>query len=366
MNTDDTGAAPISRREALVKLAAAGSGALLSDGLALAVESQPLQTTMGIVSYAFGIHQKNRWNGKHAGLSPALALLEEAHRLGAAGIMADLTTEDKAQVGDLRRRAERYEMYFEASIMPPKNAEDVQRFETDVVAAQMAGATLARTVILPGRRYEQFKTFQEFRDFEKRGRHSLELAAPVLARNKFRLAVENHKDERIPEKLETLRSVGSEFIGICVDIGNSFTLLEDPLETVRAFAPFALTVHLKDQAVREKDEGFWFADAALGEGFLDLPAIVKTLREAKPQIHFGLETITRDPLNVPVLSPSFWATMPDVPASDLAHTLKLVKTHASPKPFARVSALPVKKQLAFELRNIQHSIDYARDRLGLV
>ncbi len=358
-------AARLRRREALRILAAAGCAALCRAPLGGASEPKPRLTGMGVVSYAFGIHLKNRWRGKYPNLSPALALLEETHRLGGAGIMADLGSATAAQSDELRRRAEQYGMYFEASIMPPKSQDDLPRFGTEVLAAKNAGANLARTVIMPGRRYEQFKSLAEFREFQNRGRQSLQLAAPVLARHQFRLAVENHKDERVPEKLETLKQIGSEFIGLCVDVGNSFTLLEDPLETVRAFAPFALTVHLKDQAVRENEHGFWFADAALGEGFLDLPAIVKTLRDANPRVHFGLETITRDPLNVPVLSGTFWSSMPDVPASELARTLRTVKAHPSAKPFTCVSQLSVRAQLALEERNIRRSLDYARNHVHL-
>jgi sugar phosphate isomerase/epimerase len=354
----------INRREALMTLSAAGS-ALLVPSLPATGETSSRKTSMGIVIYAFGIHQKNQWGGRHQGLPPALAMLEESHRLGAGAIMVDLSAKDTAHAAELRRRAEQYEMFVEGSIMPPKTADDVSRFEEDVRVAQTAGADLARTVIMPGRRYEQFKSLAEFREYEQRGLQSLQLATPVLARHKFRLAVENHKDQRVAEKLDTLKKVGSEFIGICVDAGNSFTLMEDPLETAGAFAPYALTVHIKDQAVRENDDGFWFADMAMGEGFLDLHAMIKTLREANPKIRFNLETITRDALNVPILTSDFWATMPDVPARDLARTLKVIKTRSHPKPFPMVSQLSVDQQLALELGNIERSIVYAREQLGL-
>ena len=183
---------------------------------------------MGIVTYALGIHQKNHWAGRHEGLSPALALLEEAHLFGAGGIQVDLTAADAPQIQELRRRAEQHGMFIEASIQPPKDADDVARFEKDVRLAKDAGATLARTVIFPGRRYEQFKSMDDYRDHERRAQESLQLAAPVLSRERFRLAVENHKDQRIGEKLATLKHVGSEFIGVCIDFGNNFTLLEDP------------------------------------------------------------------------------------------------------------------------------------------
>ena len=129
--------------------------------------------------------------------------------------------------------------------------------------AKEAGATLARTVLMPGRRYEQFKTLAEFRESEKRALKSLQLAEPVVARNRFRLAVENHKDQLIPEKLETLKRVGSEWIGLCVDVANNFALMEDPLDTMRAFAPFALTVHIKDMVAQVYPDGWLLADVAL-------------------------------------------------------------------------------------------------------
>jgi sugar phosphate isomerase/epimerase len=355
----------MTRREALGTLAASAAGLLLSSK-SLGAEPASRKTTMGIVTYAFGIHQKNNWGGRHQGLTPALALLEESHQLGAAGIQADLVSADVPYAAELKRRAEQYGMYVEASIMPPKSADDVSRFENAIQLAQACGATLARTVIMPGRRYEQFKSLAEFRQYEQQGLQSLQRAEPILARYKFRLAVENHKDQRISEKLATIKRVSSEFVGICVDVGNSFTLLEDPIETVQAYAPWAFTVHFKDQAVRENPQGFWFADVALGQGFLDLPTLIRILRAAKPDVHFNLETITRDPLNVPIMRNDYWVTLPETPARELIRTLQVLKSQAAPKPFVLVSKLHLKQQLAFELHNVQQSLTYASDKLGLV
>jgi sugar phosphate isomerase/epimerase len=179
------------------------------------------------------------------------------------------------------------------------------------------------------------------------------------------LAVENHKDQRISEKLELLKRLSSEFIGLCVDVGNNFTLMEDPLDTARAFAPWAFTVHFKDHAVREYEEGFLFSDVALGDGFLDLPALVKVLRDARKDVRFNLESITRDPLKVPVLTDAYWATLPDTPPRDLARTLRVVKAQAHREPFPIVSKLAQAEQLELERRTVERSIAYARDRLSL-
>ena len=347
-------------------LGCSGAGLLLAGGRAGAADSSSTKTRMGIVSYAFGIHQKNNWGGRHQGLTPALALLEESHNLGAAGIQVELGPGDASYATELRRKADGYGMYIEASINPPHSKDDIPRFEKNVLLAQSCGATLARTVIMPGRRYEQFRSLAEFRQYQQRGLQSLRWAEPVLARHKFRLAVENHKDQRIPEKLATLKGVSSQYVGICVDVGNSFTLMEDPLDTVRAFAPWAFTVHFKDQAVLENAVGFWFADVALGEGFLDLPSMLKMLRGANPNLHLNLETISRDPLTVPIFKNDYWVTLPDTPAQELVRTLRVLKSQFSTKPFVMVSQLPVDQQLAFELGNVQRSIAYARNTLGLV
>jgi sugar phosphate isomerase/epimerase len=358
---------PVTRREALWRLSSASSVLLLGATPGRAAEVAPRQTRMGLVTYAFGIHQKNKWAGRHEGLVPALALLEEAHRLGAAGIQVEIgaTPADATMATELRRRAESYQMYLEATFSPPKGTEDVERFGGAVRNAQAAGATLARGVIMPGRRYEEFKSLDQFRAAQQAGRHSLELAAPILAKNNFKFAIENHKDERIEEKIETLRRVGSEHIGLCVDVGNSFTLLEDPLEVARAYAPYAFTAHFKDQAVRPAPDGFWFADVALGQGFLDLPSLVSTLHQAKPGLHLNLEVITRDPLRVPVLTEDFWVTLPEVPARALARTLNTVRAHASPTAFQMISSLSPDQQMAAELANVERSFAFARDRLGL-
>ena len=238
----------------------------------------------------------------------------------------------------LRAAAEGYGMFVEGIAGLPADKAAAERFDAEIRTARRAGAGVVRVVMLPGRRYEQFKSAEEYRQAVQQGLKSLELAEPIAARHGVRLALENHKGQRVPERLEVLKRMSSEHLGACVDVGNSFALLEDPLETVRAYAPWAAAVHLKDQAVREYDDGFLFADAALGDGFLDLQAMVAILEEANPAVQFSLETITRDPLKVPCLTEAYWATFGDVPGSDLARTLRTVRAHAAGQ-LAEVSGL---------------------------
>ena len=290
--------------------------------------------------------------------------LEYCHDLGAGGIQAPLgvLADDEAEA--LAAQADRWGMFIEGSVSPPFKDSELDRFEAQIRSAARAGARSVRTVILPGRRYERFTSWEEFLRFCDRGAQAVRRAAPIVERHRVQLAIENHKDQRLEMRLPLLEEISSEYVGACVDTGNSFALLEDPTEVVEAFAPWAVSVHLKDQAVRENEDGFWFADVALGEGFLNLPKMVRVLQQAKPGIHFSLETITRDPLTVPCLTDRYWTVMQDAGGPDLARTLRVVREHESDS-LQQVSGLSLEDQVAVESANVRRSLDYARQRLGL-
>ena len=57
---------------------------------------------------------------------------------------------------------------------------------------------------------------EKFAEYEKRGRRSIELAEPVIARHRIPLAVENHKTYRIAEFVSLLSHVASPWVGVCL------------------------------------------------------------------------------------------------------------------------------------------------------
>ncbi len=356
----------MNRRKMLFTLTGGVSASVLGAPAALFGEAAPGRTRLGLCIYCLGIRARAvRSGGGRKDFADPANFLEFCRGLGAGGIQLPLGAKEDAYAAQLRRKAETWEMFVEGIAGLPRSRPDVERFDAEVRTAKLAGAEVIRVVMIPGRRYERFDSADEFRDFTERGIKSLELAEPVAARHRVRLAVENHKDQRVGERLEVLEHLSSEHVGMCVDTGNSFALLEDPIEVVRAYAPWAFSVHLKDQAVREYEDGFLFADAALGEGFLDLGQMVDILRGANPQVHFSLEVITRDPLEVPCLTEKYWATFADVPGRDLARTLRMVRAHASSEPLPRIGHLPLKEQVAREDENVRKCLAYARDHLGL-
>jgi 3-oxoisoapionate decarboxylase len=342
-------------------VAAAWMGRVAAGG---AAEPKP-RTGLGIVLYSCGLRQRARKN-RNAGddLFEPLAFLEHCRQLGAGGIQLPLGVREEEYTRRLRRQAEQYGMFVEGMAGAPGDRGGVERFEAELRTAARAGVRDVRLVLFPGRRYETFASADEFRQATERARLALERAAPAAERQRVRLAVENHKDQRAAERVALLARISSEWVGACVDVGNNLALLEDPLQFVETLAPWAFSVHLKDQAVREYEDGFLFADVPLGQGFIDLKAIAAVLRKAKPDARFSLELITRDPLKVPCLTEKYWATLEGVPGSELARTLRTVRKHQAAE-LPQVSSLSPEEQLLREQQNLQASLAYAREQLGM-
>jgi 3-oxoisoapionate decarboxylase len=315
--------------------------------------------SFGIVIHSYPIRSREK------GFAEPIKFLEFCRERGADGVQLSLGHLSAEQAKELRSAAEKHGMYVEGSIRPPKDKGDVERFEKEIVTSCECGATVVRTVMSPGRRYETFKSAKEFAAFAEQALASLRLAEPVMAKRKVTLAVENHKDFRSDELIGVMKAISSERVGVCVDTGNSIALLEPASETVTALAPWAASCHLKDMGVEESTDGFLLAEVPLGDGFLDMKGIVETLRKARPTIRFSLEMITRDPLRIPCLTDEYWATLERVNGKELARALAMVKKHAGKEPLPRISKLKAEAQLEAEDRNVRLSLKIGRSMLGL-
>lgn len=319
---------------------------------------------LGVVQYSYALRLSADRAASKTGFSDPLTFLEHCHDLGAGGVQTGLGTRDKDYLARLRKNVETYGMDLEGTIRLPKDRAELERFTAEARCAREAGVKVLRTVLMGGRRYEQFTRSEDFRRAREQAEQFIKLAEPIVAKHDLLLAIENHKDYRAEELMDLLRRLGSRHVGVCVDTGNSIALLEDPLEVVQTLAPRAFTVHLKDMAVAEYEEGFLLAEVPLGEGFLDLPKMIAILRESRPEIRFNLEMITRDPLRVPCLTEKYWTTA-TASGRDLARTLARIRKHKPKRPLPRISGKETKEQLASEDENVRKSLAYAREHLNL-
>lgn len=352
----------ITRRESLAAMLAA-TASLAS--VASAADERPTTSSLGLV--AFDCSLRRKWlqqRDPKFDLFEPLAFLKHCHSVGAGGMQASLGVLDATRVKALRDFAAEHSLFIDGIVNPPKDDGDLARFEAEIRTAAEVGALAVRTVVMPGRRYEQFKSLADVREAETKAVKMLELAAPIVTKHRVKLAVENHKDQRIDERLALYKHLRCEYIGATVDTGNSFALLDDPYGAIEALAPYAFSVHFKDQALREYEHGFLLADIPLGQGSFDMQRIAAILKRAKPDIRMVLELITRDPLKVTCLTDKYWATMSSVSGSDLARTLRFVREHPA-KNLQDVGSLSLDKQVELEDANIAASLKYAREELAL-
>jgi sugar phosphate isomerase/epimerase len=304
--------------------------------------------------------------GTAAGL-PAEAFVDLVRSFGGSGAQIDLAQLGSADAQERKRvRAalERHGLFAELSV-PARSLEDPEAFARSASAARDLGVTRLRVALLSGRRYEDFHRMEDWRSFVERWRQALPRAATWLEREGLQAGIENHKDYLAAELAEMLRRVGSPHLGACVDFGNNLALLEDPLATIEALAPYAVTTHVKDMAVRPYEGGFELSEVPLGQGILSLARMIETLQKARPDVHFMLEMITRDPLRVPYLDDGYWATYerPDRVREEAFRTAVLSK--ASREPLPRITGLTPEQMLASEDANVRACVAYAKGTLRL-
>jgi sugar phosphate isomerase/epimerase len=340
-------------RRDFLKTTPAGGAALAA--VAANLRGDVPGTTMGVVQYSFSRNPHTR---------SALDFLEYCHSLGAGGVQVSLDSIEPHYTARIRSLSEQLGMYFEAILGLPRGG-GAETFERYVIAAKQAGASCARVACLSGRRYENFSSLAEWKQFVVDSHRRLDLAVPILEKHKLAAGIENHKDWTANELVGLIRKYSSEYLGACIDAGNNLAMLDDPMDLVRKLAPYAVSTHFKDMAVEPYADGFLLSGVPLGRGILDLRHMIETIHRARPRTHFSLEMITRDPLKVPCLTDKYWVTFPGRNGVYLARTLRLVRDDEPLHPLPTVSGLgPAARQKA-ELENVVASLRDARENLGL-
>jgi 3-oxoisoapionate decarboxylase len=344
----------VMRRNFLKTVAAGASIPFAAGSHAFNAEPSP-RTSMGIVQYSFSSSPHSR---------SAYDFLEYCSTLGAGGIQIGLDSLEPDVLDKLRRRTAELGMYFEAIVSLPEG-DTLGDFERHVAAAQQAGAVCLRSACLNGRRYESFSSLDEWKNFVTESHRKIAQAVPILEKHRMPLGLENHKDWTADEMVALLERHASEWLGVCLDMGNNISLLDDPREVVEKLAPFAVTTHVKDMAVKDYPEGFLLSEVPLGQGISDLSWMVDRIHKARPGARLNLEMITRDPLKVPCLTDKYWVTFPERNGRYLARTLTLVRDHPPREPLPHISGLEEAARRRQEEDNVKLCLAFAGEKLGL-
>ena len=105
----------------------------------------------------------------------------------------------------------------------------------------------------------------------------------------IRIAIHNHGpgDTKYPSPLDVMRMVEKRDsrMGICMDVGHTVRINQDPVKVMKACAKRLYDYHIKDvTATTEKGGGI-----ECGKGVIDLPAVLGFLLKMKFPYHVALE-----------------------------------------------------------------------------
>ena len=122
-----------------------------------------------------------------------------------------------------------------------------------------------------------------------------------------KIAVENHAgDLHSRELVQLIERAGTEYVGATLDSGNATWTLEDPIDTLRNLAPYAISSGIRDSMVWKSKRGVKVQWTAMGEGCTDLDTFISEWKRLCPSLPMQLEIISGFAKEFPYLDPTFW------------------------------------------------------------
>lgn len=107
------------------------------------------------------------------------------------------------------------------------------------------------------------------------------------------LAIENHIDFTSGEIYEILDRVGSDHLGVNLDTGNTLRMMEDPVSAAKRLGPYTVATHVKDVSAcrhTSPEEWYFFSSVPVGSGLIDIPAVIRALKESGYQGVLAVES----------------------------------------------------------------------------
>lgn len=227
---------------------------------------------VGIGSYAY------RW-AVRMGHMDAFALLDRASDVGVEVVQIcdnlPLNGQSDEALADLARRADDLRLDLEIGIKGSRP----EHLRRNLAVAEQVEAQLLRVVLTS----ETWKPTLDESVAILRG------MLPDLRAAGVTLAIENHFHLLPDELAQLVRAIDDPLIGVCLDPLNAITRLVGVPETIGTLAPFAVSAHAKDAVIARPGTGFYVSGCPLGEGLVDLYALVSAVRESNPSANVLVE-----------------------------------------------------------------------------
>lgn len=240
---------------------------------------------LGIDSYSYHLHL-GHYEYKPSQPRTLEWFLERAAALGVQGVMILELGDDvsDARLGEIAQKARSLGLYIELG-----------GGDTDPtsVAKQLEIAhKLDAHVLKLGFSLDRYSPKVPLLDQMQRVVSDLKQTADLARKLDVRIALENHSHWTSDEGLYVVESVASDYVGFCLDTGNSLLLLEDAAYTAAKLAPYAFTTHFKDASFRGTPYGAEILHVGLGRGVLDLPLIYNIIKTTAPDPNLNIEVVS--------------------------------------------------------------------------
>ncbi|KGQ71600.1 xylose isomerase [Chelonobacter oris] len=187
-----------------------------------------------------------------------------------------LDSDKKRYLHRIRDEIERHHLYCEIDT----RFCDIENLQPALAIANELGADIVRTYVSNGK-------FNPER--MKRAPADLKQVVPLLKKYRIKLTLENHEHETSHEIINIIESVNSLWVGAHCDIGNAMMAWEDPINAVRALAPYTYSTHFKDHIVVMHDDMPVICGVPIGQGSIDIDQCFKILYDHSPVTHINIE-----------------------------------------------------------------------------
>jgi sugar phosphate isomerase/epimerase len=191
--------------------------------------------------------------------------IDRVSKLGFQGFQIDpmhLESDKADYVLQLKSLADERGLFVEHGIMSVQ-PEDIL---SGIHVCQMLDSSILRTFI----GFDRFSPATHVRHELEQAKLDISRTLKALQDADVYLAIENHGDVTSEELVELVLDIGDPHVGICLDVGNSLCVLEDPMQAFDRMLPYALTTHFKDYMLSMTNFGCKIYGTALGCGILPL------------------------------------------------------------------------------------------------
>ncbi|MDY7108913.1 MAG: TIM barrel protein [Planctomycetota bacterium] len=164
---------------------------------------------------------------------------------------------------------------------------------------------------------------------------------PMLADYGVTLAIETHFEFTTFELLRVFEMCDAEPggpLGICLDMMNLLTMLEEPVAATDRILPWIVSTHTKDGGLLFDERGLVSFPTEAGKGQIDFAGILARLSTLERVPNLSIEDHGGS-FDIPIFSPAFLSRFPDLSAQELARLACMACANGARPPGERLNPL---------------------------